>query len=553
MNTSDIKCRIMEEELRTFWPQWHVVKRLGSGSFGDVFQVCTDESGRHQDAALKVIQMTDSVADNAVPQPDPVPNGSGSGQTQPNRTPNSSGSGQTQSISQYGQNASGNIPKVFRNEIQIMEALRGAPNIVSIDDFYFQRGGGMCTLYVRMELLTSFKDIMLSRQNTAPLFSVSEVLKLGMDVCTALMYCEQRGIIHRDIKPENLFVDNSGNFKVGDFGASKRVESVHPTHTMTGIGTISYMAPEVFAGLHYNNTVDIYALGMVLYQLLNNGRMPFLPASGAYTTQEVDRANYMRLHGEPIPSLEGVRVGNEVIDAMLDGIIRNACNPDKNYRYRTASEFYDELTHYAMWHKMRTEGAEAQQGAYQQQADAWQNADAQQGANAWQQTGAQRSANEWQQAGAQHQPGTTKGQAFEELLIRSEKPRRIIYVLFALLLTAYALFHYGTNPQSLSHWIDYTGLLLSLFPALSLILIRLPKIPYVSASLCCLGGMASGIVVLFLFVMLAGVFRSFSSQLIFGIVFLILLLATAFMNGVTAVTWLNDNAEKKGESGADSP
>ena len=126
-------------------------------------------------------------------------------------------------------------------------------------------------------------------------------------------------------------------------------------------------------------------------------------------------------------------------------------------------------------------------------------------------------------------------------------------MLFALLLTAYALFHYGTNPQSLSHWIDYTGLLLSLFPALSLILIHLPKIPYVSASFCCLGGMASGIVVLFLFAMLAGVFRSFSSQLIFGIVFLILLLATAFMNGVTAVTWLDDNAEKKGESGADSP
>ena len=579
MNISDIKCRIMEEELRTFWPQWHVVKWLGSGSFGDVFQICTDESGRHQDAALKVIQMTDSVADNAVPQPDPAPNGSGSGQTQPDRvpnsnssvrtqpdrTPNSSGSGQTQSIPQYGHNANGNIPRVFRNEIQIMEALRGAPNIVSIDDFYFQRGGGMCTLYVRMELLTSFKDVMLSRQNTAPLFSVSEVLKLGMDVCTALMYCEQRGIIHRDIKPENLFVDNSGNFKVGDFGASKRVESVHPTHTMTGIGTISYMAPEVFAGLHYNNTVDIYALGMVLYQLLNNGRMPFLPSSGAYTTQEVDRANYMRLHGEPIPSLEGIPVGNEVIDAMLDGIIRNACNPDKNYRYRTAREFYDELTHYAMWHKMRTEGAEAQQGAYQQQADAWQNAGAQQEANAWQQdstqrsanewqqAGAQRSANAWQQAGAQHQPGTTKDHALEELLIRSEKPRRIVYVLFALILTAYALFHYGTNPKSLSHWIDYAGLLLGLFPALSLILIRLPKIPYVSASLCCLGGMASGIVVLFLFAMLADVFRSFSSQLIFGIVFLILLLATAFMNGVTAVTWLNDNAEKKRDAGADSP
>ena len=157
------------------------------------------------------------------------------------------------------------------------------------------------------------------------------------------MYCEKRGIIHRDIKPANLFVDRFGDYKVGDFGASKRMETVHVAQTMTGIGTISYMAPEIFRGQSYNNTVDIYALGLVLYQLLNNGRMAFLPDSGAYTTQDIDSANYHRLHGTPVPSLVGKYVGGERIDSRLDAAVRKACAMNPSDRYRTAKEFYDAL------------------------------------------------------------------------------------------------------------------------------------------------------------------------------------------------------------------
>ena len=157
------------------------------------------------------------------------------------------------------------------------------------------------------------------------------------------MYCESKGIIHRDIKPANLFVDRFGNYKVGDFGASKRMETVHVAQTMTGIGTISYMAPEIFRGQSYNNTVDIYALGLVLYQLLNNGRMAFLPDSGAYTTQDIDSANYHRLHGTPVPSLAGKYVGGERIDSRLDAAVRKACAMNPSDRYRTAKEFYDAL------------------------------------------------------------------------------------------------------------------------------------------------------------------------------------------------------------------
>ena len=143
-----------------------------------------------------------------------------------------------------------------------------------------------------------------------------------------------------------MFVDGFGDYKLGDFGASKRMETVHPSHTMTGIGTISYMAPEIFAGKAYNNTVDIYALGMVLYQLLNNGRPPFLPKQGPYTTQDIDVANYIRLRGDELPSLVGMLVCGETIDTRLDNLIRKACVASSDERYKTAEEFYEALTAY---------------------------------------------------------------------------------------------------------------------------------------------------------------------------------------------------------------
>ena len=312
MDSNDIRSRLIEEELRSVWPGWHVARRLGGGSFGDVFQIYRDNYGIRVESALKVIQMDDWMATVALP-------------------------------SNSRDESSPDIPEALRSEIQIMEALRGAPNIVSIEDFAYRRAGQTSTLLVRMELLKSLQEVLPGRNGQGTLSSIREITKLGKDICTALMYCESKGIIHRDIKPANLFVDRFGNYKVGDFGASKRMETVHVAQTMTGIGTISYMAPEIFRGQSYNNTVDIYALGLVLYQLLNNGRMAFLPDSGAYTTQDIDSANYHRLHGTPVPSLAGKYVGGERIDSRLDAAVRKACAMDPSDRYRTAKEFYDAL------------------------------------------------------------------------------------------------------------------------------------------------------------------------------------------------------------------
>ena len=322
MSTEDIRCRITEEELGTFWPQWHVVKRLGGGADGEVFEIVRDNHGVQTYSALKVLR-TGSWEDCALPPMNAGPDKPGAG-----------GNGSVED----------NIPEVFMNEIRIMEALRGAPNIVQIDDFYFRNGADMSSLYVRMERLTSFVDVMSDHQRSGIPFTIAEVLKIGKDICTALSFCEQKGIIHRDINPSNLYVDKFGDYKVGDFGSSKRMEAVHSTFMPNGVGTISYMAPEIFAGRPYNNTVDIYSLGLVLYQLLNSGRMPFLPADGRYNEQEIDAANYRRLHGEDLPSLAGTKICGDTVSARLDSVIRRACDPDSHRRYRTAKEFYDALS-----------------------------------------------------------------------------------------------------------------------------------------------------------------------------------------------------------------
>ena len=314
MNNYDIKCKVIEEELRDVWPEWHVAGRLGSGAFGDVFQIYRDNFGIRVDSALKVIQMSSTDSTVILPM---------------NKDDQ--------------ERAKDDIPDPLRSEIQIMEALRGAPNIVTIEDFYFRREGLTCSLFVRMELLTSLQEILQGPPGQHSLSSIPEIIKLGRDICKALIYCENKEIIHRDIKPENLFVDEFGEYKVGDFGASKRMDTVHVARTMTGIGTLSYMAPEVFRGQSYNNTVDIYALGLVLYCLLNNGRMPFLPADGSYTMRDIDSANYMRLHGTPLPALTGKTVGGEPVSDWLDTAVRKACAVDPADRYQTAKEFYNAL------------------------------------------------------------------------------------------------------------------------------------------------------------------------------------------------------------------
>ena len=211
-----------------------------------------------------------------------------------------------------------------------MKELQGQSNIVSCDDFAIEENpdgiGGK--IYIRMELLTPLQKVTKER-----LLSEEEVIKLGKDICKALILCESRNIIHRDIKPDNVMISKFGDFKLGDFGVSK-VMGHTTAGTMTG--TEGYIAPEVLHLEKYGKEVDIYSLGIVMYWLLNNRRMPFIGADEKLTPSKVSEASLRRYHGDKIPAPKNG-------SARLKQIVLKACEYYPKDRFLTAQEMYDAL------------------------------------------------------------------------------------------------------------------------------------------------------------------------------------------------------------------
>lgn len=213
------------------------------------------------------------------------------------------------------------------NEVRLMYGLRGSGNIVDYLDYHFEKwddgiGFGV-DLLIRMELLNSLGDQIRKRA-----FQEEEIVRIGADLCRALTNCHSRGIIHRDIKPDNIFYTEYGMYMLGDFGISKMMEGLQHAETQTG--TQVYAAPEQFRG-EYDIRVDIYSLGLTLYQLANANRLPFAD-SEFLRPQDIQR----RLVGEALPK-------PEYAGERLAGVILKACAWKKEDRYQTASEFQEAL------------------------------------------------------------------------------------------------------------------------------------------------------------------------------------------------------------------
>ena len=299
--------QLAERDLTMAWPQWRIIRLLGTGAFGEVYEIHREEYGRVSKCALKVIRN-----ENAAALP-----------------------GDAYHSISHG-NASDEFITTVLKEIDIMEKLKGAANIVVIDDYTVVRNPDSSAVLIRMELLTNLGEFMTTRQ-----VSVNDILKIGIDICNALEHCGQQNIIHRDVKESNIFYSEQGDFKLGDFGISKQLNNyLLNSGTMTAAGTVSKMAPEVYKGQHYDNTVDIYSLGIVLYSLLNYGRSPFYPPYPEPVTAEAAySADMRRVQGLAIPPLAGV-------DKKLNSIILKACSPKPSSRYGTAEEFKNALQAY---------------------------------------------------------------------------------------------------------------------------------------------------------------------------------------------------------------
>lgn len=217
-------------------------------------------------------------------------------------------------------------------EVQFMYALKGYTNIVSYEDrvteHWAENNSFGCDLLIRMELLCDLRKII----QTGRIFSEAEIIQIGKDICTALILChgEKEPIIHRDIKPENIFVNSRGTYKLGDFGVSRILDKCHGATATTAIGTPAYLAPEQ-TRKGYDERVDIYSLGLVLYELSNRNRLPF-----AESSYDAEKATLLRMAGNKLPTPR---------DASPDfaKVILKACAFKPNSRYRSAQEMREAL------------------------------------------------------------------------------------------------------------------------------------------------------------------------------------------------------------------
>lgn len=284
------------------WGYWNIEDFLGKGSYGSVYKVSRREFNDKYYSAVKLIS---------------VPN-----EEQKNEAYSSFEDEET--ITEYFED----IVKNIVHEIKVLNSVKGNSNIVSYEDHLVmeRKDEPGWDIIIRMEYLTSLKNHMLAQSMTR-----GEVIKLGMDICTALEICEKKGIIHRDIKDENIFVTETWNFKLGDFGIAKELSK--SGRAATARGTPLFMAPEIFKGDKYTSNADIYSLGMVLYRLLNMNRMPFMPAYPEKMRREdIDKAFERRLTGEklPLPLNSGEKLGR---------ILLKACEYNPAERYSNASGF----------------------------------------------------------------------------------------------------------------------------------------------------------------------------------------------------------------------
>jgi len=177
--------------------------------------------------------------------------------------------------------------------------------------------------FVIMEYVSgpSLRDLLTESPNGLGVQKAAFFLR---EIAKSLSFLHECGIVHRDLKPSNIFYEN-GYVKVGDYGLAKSISaSRHSGHTIT-VGTVHYMAPEIGAG-SYNRSIDIYALGVLLYEMLT-GDVPFMGSSPA---------EILMKHMTVTPEVNN-------IEEPFAHVVKKALAKDPADRYQTVQEMVEDL------------------------------------------------------------------------------------------------------------------------------------------------------------------------------------------------------------------
>lgn len=160
-------------------------------------------------------------------------------------------------------------------------------------------------------------------------------LRIAIEVLQALEYIHEQGIVHRDLKPENIMVDDHDNIKLIDFGiagdaGARRLTYANFTATL---GTADYISPEQVKGKRGDGRSDIYAMGVILYEMLT-GRLPFSGSSPMEIMND-------RMLNHPLPPA----VADSAISPQLQEVLYRAFERDPQNRYARAQQFAHDLQH----------------------------------------------------------------------------------------------------------------------------------------------------------------------------------------------------------------
>jgi serine/threonine-protein kinase len=212
----------------------------------------------------------------------------------------------------------------FMREAQSVARLNH-PNIVTVYDF----GEEGDIAYFVMEFIQGheLKEFL----DSGVQFALEKSLGYMIELLSALDYAHSQGIVHRDIKPANIMIDNAGRLKLTDFGVVKVLDKQEGTQAGTMVGTPGYMSPEQILGTSVSPRSDIFAAGVVLYQLLT-WKKPFT-GEGVFTIQQ-------KIVNEQhaVPSTLNAGLSPE-----LDRIVNKALAKKPEDRYARASDFAADL------------------------------------------------------------------------------------------------------------------------------------------------------------------------------------------------------------------
>jgi ribosomal 50S subunit-recycling heat shock protein len=214
----------------------------------------------------------------------------------------------------------------FRQEARAAASL-SHQNIVSVYDYGTDPDGE--TQFIVMQLVEG-RDLSAILHDRGRLES-DDAVRVAISVASALEAAHRRGIVHRDVKPGNILITDEGEVKVTDFGIARAVSEASMTVTGTTLGSVHYFSPEQARGDEVTGTSDVYALGIVLYEMLT-GRRPFEgdSAAGVALKRLTDDPPRPTVDGHPLP-------------AGLEAILRRALERDPARRFPDAGSFAEAL------------------------------------------------------------------------------------------------------------------------------------------------------------------------------------------------------------------